>query len=103
MVTQLRGSFPYHSLSKPHPFLNFLNTYFSYIPQKKLLGSMNSLLREKFKAKFQSDVTILLNSLYQVLDHNVNIYILALEQTTKFNYNDIWDMLKQNILKLLLF
>lgn len=64
---------------------------------------MNSLLREKFKAKFQSDVTILLNSLYQVLDHNVNIYILALEQTTKFNYNDIWDMLKQNILKLLLF
>lgn len=59
---------------------------------------MNSLLREKFKAKFQSDVTILLNSLYQVLDHNVNIYILALEQTTKFNYNDIWD-----ILKLLLF
>lgn len=64
---------------------------------------MNSLLREKFKAKFQSDVTILLNSLYQVLDHNVNIYILALEQTTKFNYNDIWDMLKQNILKLSLF
>lgn len=64
---------------------------------------MNSLLREKFKAKFQSDVTILLNSLYQVLDHNVNIYILALEQTAKFNYNDIWDMLKQNILKLLLF
>lgn len=38
---------------------------------------MNSLLGEKFKANFKSDINIFLNSLYKVLDHNVNIYIWA--------------------------